>query len=123
MLYKHLIEGGIWFMLPIYLLAVSIILLTGLQAYKRAQKKAAQPANLARQTEISLFLGSLAFLWGLLGEITGMMQMLDILSEFSDISPSLIAGGIKVSLLAPLYGFVIFIFSATVWFVFRATQK
>ncbi|MCB9024218.1 MAG: MotA/TolQ/ExbB proton channel family protein [Lentimicrobiaceae bacterium] len=123
MLYKHLIEGGIWFMLPIYLLAIGIILLSGMQAYQRAQIKTTKPANYAKRTEAILFLGSLAFLWGLLGQITGMMQMLGILSEFSDISPSLIAGGIKVSLLAPLYGFVIFIFSAVVWFVFRISQK
>jgi hypothetical protein len=40
-----------------------------------------------------------------------------------DISPALIAGGFQISLLAPVYGFVLLIVSYVFWYVNRRFGK
>jgi hypothetical protein len=120
MLYQNLVEGGLLFMLPIYILWVVVIALNLALIYRLAVKKT---GDSKRIKELILFLGSLAFLWGILGQVTGMIQALACVEAVGDISPALIAGGFKVSLLAPVYGFVLFIFSFVSWFAFRRLDK
>lgn len=66
-----------------------------------------------------LFFGSLAFLFGLLHQVIGMLEALSIIETAKDISPAMVMGGLRVSFLAPVYGFVLFMISYIVWFVFR----
>lgn len=66
-----------------------------------------------------LLFGSLAIVTGFLGQAIGMLAAFDAIEAAGDISPALIAGGLKVSMITPLYGTVIFIFSLIVWGVLR----
>jgi biopolymer transport protein ExbB/TolQ len=70
-----------------------------------------------------LFLGSFAFLIGMLGQILGLMQALRVIPEIKDISPALLAGGFRVSLLAPVYGFVLLLVSYIIWFLTRRNLR
>ena len=70
-----------------------------------------------------LFLGSFTFLLGIFGQIIGFFQVLNVIEREGDIAPCLIAGGLRVSLLAPLYGFTLLLVSAMVWFIFRNLIK
>ena len=106
MLVKNLVEGGIWFMLPIYVLWVTVIVLSATLFVRILIKK---EADTRKHRDVILFLGSFAFLWVLLGQVLGMIQAMGAIERARDISPDLIAGGFKISLLAPVYGFVLFI--------------
>lgn len=55
---------------------------------------------------ISLFI-ALAPMLGFLGTVVGMIQAFDAIEIAGDISPSLVAGGIKVALLTTVFGLVV----------------
>lgn len=55
---------------------------------------------------ISLFI-ALAPMLGFLGTVVGMIQAFDAIAEAGDISPSLVAGGIKVALLTTVFGLIV----------------
>lgn len=124
MISRHLIEGGVYFMLPIYLLTIIVVALSlwtiFLRLKNRQQKTIPTDKNLVNAI---LFLGSLGFIWGMLGQIIGFMQIADVIQVHGDIAPSLIAGGIKVSLLTTTYGTILLLFSGIMWFVLKSTSK
>ena len=107
-------------MLPIYAMWIVVIVLTIMLLVKVAVKKEADTKKLR---DVILFLGSFAFLWGMLGQVLGMIQAMGAIERARDISPAIIAGGFKISLLAPVYGFTLFIISYLVWFVVRRMEK
>lgn len=123
MLYRDLVEGGIYFMLPIYLLGIAVIVLTLMHAYRLITGKVSSPAGAKKTREAILFMGSLALLWGIVGHVLGMMEMMDCLVQAGDIAPALIAAGFKVSILAMIYGLILFVVSYIVWFASRALSK
>jgi biopolymer transport protein ExbB len=55
---------------------------------------------------ISLFIATAPML-GFLGTVIGMVQAFDAIEAAGDISPTLVAGGIKVALLTTLFGLVV----------------
>lgn len=120
-MFQHLIQGGIWFTIPIFILYAVVLVMTMFLFFRMTPEKKNQKARPVAET--ILFLGSFAFLWGVLGQVIGIMQAMDAIQEAGDISVGLIAGGFKVSLIAPVYGFVLFIFSFLVWFIQRKMSK
>lgn len=118
MILKHLFEGGPFFMSLIYLMWIGVFFMV-IRLFFHLKKNQKPPAGLSRQNENILFLGSFAFLFGILAQVIGFFQAFGVIAEMGDISPALIAGGLQVSLLAPLYGFVLFLISGITWFFFR----
>lgn len=55
---------------------------------------------------LSLFI-SLAPMFGFLGTVVGMVEAFDAIEAAGDISPSLVAGGIKVALLTTVFGLIV----------------
>jgi|SRR6056297_620919 len=122
MVIDHLIEGGPTFMSLIYLMWLGVIFMS-IRLFLNLKKSQKSPDKLSRQNESILFLGSFAFLFGVLAQVLGMFEAFGVIAEIGDISPALLAGGFKVSLLAPLYGFVLFLVSGIIWFVFKGLIK
>ncbi|PIQ63139.1 MAG: flagellar motor protein MotA [Bacteroidetes bacterium CG12_big_fil_rev_8_21_14_0_65_60_17] len=54
---------------------------------------------------LSLFI-SLAPMFGFLGTVVGMVEAFDAIESAGDISPSLVAGGIKIALLTTVFGLI-----------------
>ncbi len=63
--------------------------------------------------------GILALTFGILGQIIGLYSAFSAMEQAPDVSPSMLAGGLKVSTITTLYGFLIFIVSL----VIRIIQK
>lgn len=57
-------------------------------------------------TWISLFI-ALAPMLGFMGTVIGMIQAFDKIAEVGDISPAVVAGGIKVALLTTVFGLIV----------------
>lgn len=55
---------------------------------------------------LSLFI-SLAPMFGFLGTVVGMVQAFDAIEAAGDISPTLVAGGIKVALITTVFGLIV----------------
>jgi len=118
MIVKHLIEGGIYFMLPIYIMWIIVIFLA-IRFLKNYFSENKNIEKLTKYNSMVLFFGSFAFLFGILGQIIGFFQVLDFISMQGEVAPCIIAGGLKISLLAPLYGFVLLLISSIIWFVYK----
>lgn len=118
MIIKHLFEGGPLFMSLIYIMYILVIffVIKSLINY-RSSKLTEQ--FLLRQNSWILFLGSFAFLTGIFAQMVGFYEAMHVIQQAGDISPALIAGGFKVSLLAPLYGFQLLLLAGLYWFLYR----
>ena len=112
--------GGIQFMSVLFLILLSVIILSVIgfmQAYGK------QSPNLSRLTNIVLairFLGGFAPVWGILGQGIGIYQACIAIQEMQDVSPALLAGGFQVSMITALYGLVIFLVSRIFWYILKS---
>lgn len=94
-------EGGPFFMYPMMIMLFVVIALFIIAVVKK---------NDYDQTiEYLKSLGWLTAAWGLLGHTIGLIMGFDAVSAAQDISPSILASGLKVALLTPLSGTIVFI--------------
>lgn len=108
-------------MLPIYIMWVAVITLTVILIFNWAKDRKSPKLKIIY--DLILFTGSFAFLIGLLGQILGIMQIMDCIGEIGSISPALIARGFKVTMLTTTYGFVLFVISFAIWFFAKKTNN
>lgn len=106
-------EGG-----PLGMTLVLVCLLLSILAISLAAR------NLNRNSEAYNKYKSLAnqaallgLVIGLFNAILGLVGIFDAVEAMGDASPSLVAGGLKVALLSPLFGFLTFILGRTGTFV------
>lgn len=59
--------------------------------------------------------GLFALVFGILAQLIGMYQAFSVIEVVGDISPSILAGGLKVSMITTIYGMVIFLMSYLIW--------
>ena len=64
-------------------------------------------------------LGILALTFGILGQIIGLFTGFSAIEQAPDISPAMLAGGLKVSTITSLFGFLIFIVSLIIRIVHK----
>ena len=121
MIAKHLFEGGPLFMSVIYSLWITVIILA--IRFLIIYFKDKQDTKLKKTNDAILFLGSLTFLIGIFGQSIGIFMALSAIQAVGDISPALIAGGLKVSMITTLYGFGLLLVSSIVWFIYRNLLK
>ncbi|MDX9846728.1 MAG: MotA/TolQ/ExbB proton channel family protein [Tenuifilaceae bacterium] len=119
MLQTHYFFGGPLAMSIIYGLWVGAILLFGWLIYCWAKGSESMSKRKKSISESILFLGSFAFLMGILFQVIGIIEALIAIEAAGDVSMALIAGGLKVSLIAPVYGFTLFVLTYIIWFVNR----
>jgi len=88
-------------MFPILFLLILILVLI----VKGFLEKGNNPKTLSLIGSIGLF----TIVWGFLGQTIGLIEAFGVIEKVGDISMSLIAGGLKVSLLAPVFGLIVFL--------------
>ena len=98
----HLLqEGGSFFM---YLLLILLFVNSGL-IILGLLKKDRRPKVSKLLTSISLF----ALVFGFLGQIIGLIGAFDAIEAISNVSPSILAGGLKLSFLSSGLGALVFL--------------
>ena len=110
-----MIEGGIYFTAPILIMGLSSL---GLFAWLLTLKQRGTELN-RKRLDLILFLGSFSLIYGIFGQVLGFYQAAGVIQEVGEISPSLIWGGIRVSLIAPIMGFVVLLLSGLFWFILK----
>jgi hypothetical protein len=70
-----------------------------------------------------LMAGSVALAIGLLGQILGIVGALEAIRVATDVSPEIVMGGAIISFYAPIWGFIVFIFSTVFYFVLKEIIK
>ena len=83
------------------------------------------PHKLKRANNSILFFGSLAFLIGIYGQMTGLMAAFDTIQKAgtNGVPPGHIVGGIKVTFIVPSFGMMLLIISVIIWYIFRSLKK
>ena len=94
-------DGGPVFMYPLLVILILVIILI----VKGFLKKEDLKKTIKLISSITLF----ALVWGFLGHIIGMIGAFDAIESMGSVSQSVMAAGIKISLLVPLFGSIIFL--------------
>ena len=94
-------DGGPFFMYPLLLLFILILILI----VKGFLKKGKLEKTTSLISSIALF----AIVWGFLGQIIGLISAFDAIEAAGDISPAILAGGLKISALSPAFGMFVFL--------------
>jgi hypothetical protein len=99
--FARLDEGGPLFMYTTLTLLFVIIALL----IRGFVKPTTRNKTITLVSSISLFV----LVWGFLGQMLGLISAFDAIEAAGDISPSMVAGGLKVAILSPLFGMIVFL--------------
>jgi len=94
-------DGGPFFTYPTFLMLLICIVLIVIALIKGD----AEGKTRKLISHISLF----ALVWGFLGQMIGLIGAFDTIQAAGDISPSVLAAGLKIALLSPVFGMVTFL--------------
>lgn len=108
-------DGGPIFTYPIFIMLLVIIALFVKELIKTG----------GREKAISLIknIGWLAVAWGFMGRTFGLISAFDNISAHGELSPSLLADGIKMALVDPLVGIFVFIVARALVIALISMQK
>ncbi|WP_461630698.1 MotA/TolQ/ExbB proton channel family protein [Labilibaculum euxinus] len=123
MIIRFFYEGGAFFMSLVYLMWIAVFTLAVRFVILYRSNK--NPQKLKRTNDSILFFGSFAFLIGITGQMVGLVAAFDIVRKVGNagVTPQYLAGGLKVTFIAPLIGLLLFMISAIIWFVFRNLKQ
>ena len=111
------IMGGALFMGILTILLVIIVAVSVFFAISIASGKAKEKANFRHQLKYVKSLGLFTMVTGILGQLTGLFEAFSAIEEMGDISPGILAGGLKVSMITTLTGIVFYLISIAIWFL------
>ena len=113
--FDRLNEGGPFFMYPILLMLLACIGLVAYAVIKGDPDKEKQQLV----SSISLF----ALVWGFLGNLIGLIGAFDAISVATSISHEVLAAGLKIGLLCPVFGMVTFLIARIGIIVLQLKRK
>ncbi|RZS92570.1 MotA/TolQ/ExbB proton channel family protein [Aquimarina brevivitae] len=115
-------EGGLFFMIPLLLLLVLSLFLIARAGWFIAKKDTVRSE---KYSKLINSIGLLALVWGMLGQLIGVIGMFDSVEKIGEISTHIFAAGLKVSALPPVFGFVVFIVTriATIILTWLQSEK
>ena len=111
------VMGGSLFMSILTILLVIIVAVSVYFAVNIASGKASEKANFKQQLRYIKSLGLFTMITGILGQLIGLFSAFTAIEAAGDVSPAMLAGGLKISLITTLTGIVIYLISILIWFL------
>ena len=111
------VMGGSLFMSILTILLVIVIAVSVYFAISISSGKAADKEGFRYQLRYIKSLGLFTMITGILGQMIGLFSAFIAIEGAGDISPAMIAGGLKISMITSLTGVVIFLISIAIWFI------
>ena len=111
------IMGGTLFMSILTILLVIIAAVSAYYAVIIASGRAKERANFVHQLKYVKSIGLFTLIVGILGQMIGLFMAFTAIEAAQDISPAILAGGLKVSMITTLTGMVIYLISILIWFL------
>jgi len=99
-----LIRGGLWFTLPLTVLAVAVLAVAAWDGWMILRREETRP----RRRRLIVQLGLFGFVFGLLGHALSLYEMMQAIERIDDVTPTLVAGGLRVSIIVPIFGLSVF---------------
>jgi hypothetical protein len=115
------LSGGL-LMYPLLLIAVGVLAVAARAALLLYGRGEASPAT-ERWLQAILFWGAISVLVGLLGTAVGLIQMAQAVALAGSVHPPLVWGGLGVALVTSIFGMLIFLLCAVLWFVLRLRHQ
>lgn len=110
-----IVEGGLFFTLPILAL-ILVIIFVFIKASKDVEQK---EQYISRIAAISVF----ALALGVLGQVIGLIEGFKMMEQVEGVSPKILAGGLRVSSIATLFGLVAFVIGRLLIIVLQWKNK
>lgn len=115
-------NGGVM-MWPITLCGIAVLALAG-RAMWRMRSASTEPNGSVRAgIDGVLFWGVYASVLGVLGTVVGITIAAQAVEAVGEVPVRLVSGGIKVALTTTIYGFLILLLAAPIWFGLRQWQR
>ena len=111
------IMGGSLFMSILTILLVIMVAVSVYYAVVIASGKSRDRENFAHQLKYVRSIGLFTLVTGILGQMIGLFMAFTAIEAAQDISPAILAGGLKVSMITTLTGMVIYLLSILIWFL------
>ena len=111
------VMGGSLFMSILTILLVIIVAVSVYFAISIANGKAADKESFRHQLRYIKSLALFTMITGILGQMIGLFSAFIAIEGAGDISPAMVAGGLKVSMITSLTGVVICLISIAIWFL------
>lgn len=108
-------DGGLVFTFTIFILLLVIIALF----VRGMLKKGASQKTKELINSIAWF----AVAWGFLGRTFGLIKAFDMVGAAGELTPKLLAGGLKMALVDPLFGLFVFLIARILTIVLISIQK
>ncbi len=109
--------GGPLFMGTLTIIFISMIAVAVVNGLPIIRGNADDVATAARKLGYVKSVGLFALIIGVLGQLIGLFSAFEAIESMNvDVSPSLLAGGFKVSMITTLYGMLIYAISLLIWF-------
>jgi hypothetical protein len=111
-------EGGPVFMGILTIILIALIA-TAVYSFIQTKKGSSGAKSISLVKEIGIF----GLVVGIFGQFIGLLQAFDAMQRAVDISPALLAGGLKVSMITTLYGMTIFIIAWLLYFGLKVVES
>lgn len=108
-------DGGPTFTYPTFLLLIITIILL-VKVFTKGDVD-------GNTKKLIIHIGLFALVWGFLGQLIGLIGAFDAIEAAGDIAPSILAGGLKVALLSPTFGMVVFLVGRLGIIILTALKK
>jgi hypothetical protein len=99
-----LIRGGLWFTLPLTVLAAIVIAVASWDAWMILRRDETSPPRRRLLVQLGLF----GFIVGLLGHALSLYEMMQAIERIDGVTPALVADGLRVSIIVPIFGVLVF---------------
>lgn len=111
------LSGGI-LMWPLLVIGIGVLVLAVRSAWllSRSERSAAEADQ---RLQAILFWGVMSVVLGFLGTTVGIIQMAQAITLAGAVHPPLVWGGFGVALVTLIFGLLIFLVAAVLWFVLR----
>ncbi|MCG2588143.1 MotA/TolQ/ExbB proton channel family protein [Rhodohalobacter sp. WB101] len=103
--------GGPLFMGILTIILVALIA-TAVYSLIKIKRDGSSSKSVSLVKEIGIF----GFIFGIFGQFLGLYQAFNAIEAAGDVSPALLAGGLKVSMITTLYGMTIFVIAWLFYF-------
>lgn len=112
-----LVRGNLAFTLPLVAVAIAVLGSAGRAALLSGDRSELR----SFWTRMVFHLGLFALVFGLFSQALSLYQMMRAIEAAGDINPALMYGGLKVSLICPLFGIGIAVTALVLWLALQAT--
>lgn len=108
-------DGGPVFTYPILIFLLVIIVLFAVEILKKGDRN--------KIILIIKHLGWLAVAWGFMGRTFGLIKAFDMVAAHGELTPRLLADGLKMALVDPLFGIFTFIIARVLIIILISVQR